>query len=347
MGDLVCITPGVKRLGIFGFCDIRNFTDTTEALQEEVMIFVNNIAEIVHTIVDRFQGSPNKNIGDAFLLVWKFRLDDDSFINERLKRLNNNLKDSSNSKDVKEIKLFKNATLVESINENAEYISDLSDLALMSFLKIICKINRKEKILRYRENETLHTSFNGYKVKMGFGLHLGWAIEGSIGSDYKIDASYLSPNVNIAARLEAATKQYGVPLLISHSLYEFLSDKMKEICRKIDLVTVKGSKKPLGLYTVDINVKNLPIKMESSKSLKEIREINALKKMGVAFGLDNKTFKFEELFKYDKDISLAYKPLNEDFRMNFQNAVENYLNGNWEKAGELFKNDFYFLSACC
>ena len=55
----------------------------------------------------------------------------------------------------------------------------------------------------------------GYSVKMGFGLHFGWAIEvkmnffiikGAIGSVYKIDASYLSPNVNMASRLEAATK---------------------------------------------------------------------------------------------------------------------------------------------
>jgi len=50
---------------------------------------------------------------------------------------------------------------------------------------------------------------------MGFGLHVGWAIEGSIGSFYKIDASYLSPHVNISARLEAATRQYGIPILIS------------------------------------------------------------------------------------------------------------------------------------
>ena len=41
---------------------------------------------------------------------------------------------------------------------------------------------------------------------MGFGLHMGWAIEGPIGSCFKIDASYISPNVNIASRLEAATK---------------------------------------------------------------------------------------------------------------------------------------------
>jgi class 3 adenylate cyclase len=52
-------------------------------------------------------------------------------------------------------------------------------------------------------------------VKLGFGLHLGWAIEGAIGSYYKIDASYLSPNVNMASRLEGATKQFGIPLLLS------------------------------------------------------------------------------------------------------------------------------------
>lgn len=45
-----------------------------------------------------------------------------------------------------------------------------------------------------------------FHVQMGFGLHLGWAIEGAIGSNFKIDASYLSPNVNLSARLEAASR---------------------------------------------------------------------------------------------------------------------------------------------
>ena len=35
------------------------------------MLFVNNIGDIVHTITDRFLGAANKNIGDAFLLVWR------------------------------------------------------------------------------------------------------------------------------------------------------------------------------------------------------------------------------------------------------------------------------------
>lgn len=36
------------------------------------MVFVNEIAEIVHGLVDAYGGSANKNIGDAFLLVWKY-----------------------------------------------------------------------------------------------------------------------------------------------------------------------------------------------------------------------------------------------------------------------------------
>lgn len=72
-GSVNPILPGQKIMAIFGFCDIRNFTDATEVLQEGVMLYVNEIGEIVHGIVDQFSGAPNKNIGDAFLLVWKFQ----------------------------------------------------------------------------------------------------------------------------------------------------------------------------------------------------------------------------------------------------------------------------------
>lgn len=36
------------------------------------MVFVNEIAEIAHSSVDAMSGAANKNIGDAFLLVWKY-----------------------------------------------------------------------------------------------------------------------------------------------------------------------------------------------------------------------------------------------------------------------------------
>ena len=76
-GQLNLVGGGSMITSIFGFCDVRQFTDTTECLQEEVMLFVNRIAHILHGIVAQCAGSANKNIGDAFLLVWKF--DNDSF----------------------------------------------------------------------------------------------------------------------------------------------------------------------------------------------------------------------------------------------------------------------------
>lgn len=59
---------------------------------------------------------------------------------------------------------------------------------------------------KYAKHKGLNQRMKNYEVKMGLGLHFGWSIEGAIGSYYKIDASYLSPNVNMASRLEGATK---------------------------------------------------------------------------------------------------------------------------------------------
>lgn len=42
------LIPGKKLMGIFGFCQIRYFTEATEILQTDIMMFVNEIAEIVH-----------------------------------------------------------------------------------------------------------------------------------------------------------------------------------------------------------------------------------------------------------------------------------------------------------
>lgn len=93
---------------------------------------------------------------------------------------------------------------------------------------------------------------------MGFGLHVGWAIEGAIGSEYKIDASYLSPNVNMASRLEAATKQFGTTILFSGDFAGLLSRDIRARVRQIDCVTVKGSAQPMALFTYDVTTERIP-----------------------------------------------------------------------------------------
>ena len=64
----------------------------------------------------------------------------------------------------------------------------------------------------------------------------------------------------MASRLEAATKQFGVPLLISDDLYNICSNEMQVQLRCIDKVTVKGSIKPIALYTCDLDTSPLLVK---------------------------------------------------------------------------------------
>ena len=96
------------------------------------------------------------------------------------------------------------------------------------------------------------STLRDFKVRMGFGLHSGWAIEGSIGSKVKIDASYLSPHVNLASRLEAATKQYRIPLLMSNSFVSGLTGSIQSTCRRVDNVVFKGSKEAMIIFYQDI-----------------------------------------------------------------------------------------------
>eukprot|EP00607_Mallomonas_marina_P000450 CAMPEP_0182439116 /NCGR_PEP_ID=MMETSP1167-20130531/86234_1 /TAXON_ID=2988 /ORGANISM="Mallomonas Sp, Strain CCMP3275" /LENGTH=845 /DNA_ID=CAMNT_0024632733 /DNA_START=352 /DNA_END=2889 /DNA_ORIENTATION=- len=214
--ELNLMGPGTKIEAIFGYCDIRKFTDTTECLQEEVMLFVNRIAYILHGIVVQCAGSANKNIGDAFLLTWK--IDEHCSIEEKAK---------------------------------------LADQALLSFCKTMVMLSRHHQfICNFSPEATtrLATRFPNYKVQIGCGLHVGWAIEGAIGSYRKIDASYLSPHVNMSEYLESSTKRYGVPILFSEEFYKLLSSTVQPLCRQVDRIQRKAKDIPINLYTYDADL---------------------------------------------------------------------------------------------
>ena len=181
-----------------------------------------------------------------------------------------------------------------------------------------------------------------YRVNMGFGLHFGWGIEGAIGSPYKIDASYLSPNVNISARLEAATRQYGVSILISGELQEILNEPFQEITRLIDIVTVKGSAVPMKFYTVNLKLDCLneiqaPFEGLSVKRKKELR---TEAKKDLKTKLHNEIITTEDLLKEDEDISLMmseHKSNNPEFKKEYKAAFDKYIGGNWGDAYNIFK----------
>mmetsp|Transcript_67151 Transcript_67151/g.212609 ORF Transcript_67151/g.212609 Transcript_67151/m.212609 type:complete len:594 (-) Transcript_67151:201-1982(-) len=302
-GDLNPMVPGKKVFAIFGFCDIRQFTDTTEILQEGVMEFVNSIAKIVHLEVALHEGSANKNIGDAFLLVWKFPSKGDNEMQAEL------VKSGGDFTQLPAAKL--------------EMVNSLADKALAAFAIVMAGLRRSQRLQRYQVNPKLVQRMPGYQVKMGFGLHVGWAIEGAIGSEYKVDASYLSPNVNMASRLEAATKQFGVPILISSDFVKLLSEYVREMVRQIDVVTVKGSKQPMGLYTFDVEpecIEEAPLGRPGDKPIDD----------------DTPSFDdYEMEFLEHPDLVAMRMPIKEDFLRLFTEGFVAYRDGNWSVAKEI------------
>ena len=321
---------GKKIQAIFGFCFIHNFSEINEAFQERTMIFVNQISDIVHSCVDKFNGITNKNLGDCYLLAWKFK--------EKTEKEKEKDKDKENDKS-------------EIMNSNLsnDKVEELADCALLGFLNIIKKINKSQNILAYRKDEDLIKKFGPkYTVQMGFGLHTGWGIEGAIGSYYKIDCSYLSPNVNIAARLETATNIYGVDILFSGEFYDLLSDFMKRKCRKIDIVTLKGSEKPVSLYTVDINKNIHPGKIISKKdrmTLTERRSYYALKKKKLWHKYINQKPKLtlgESYLKQSKGLRQLLKPTKSDmFYTCFEDGFNDYIDGEWKEAAQFLEKARY------
>lgn len=181
-----------------------------------------------------------------------------------------------------------------------------------------------------------------YKVNMGFGLHVGWGIEGAIGSPYKIDASYLSPNVNISARLEAATRQYGVSILLSGELQEILNEPFKEITRLIDIVTVKGSAVPMKFYTVNLKLDCLeearaPFEGMTANAKKEMR---GEAKKDLKAKLDEDIITTEDILKEDEDLlkmMREHKSNQPEFKREYQAAFEKYIDGNWGEAILIFR----------
>jgi class 3 adenylate cyclase len=281
------LLPGVRIYAMFGFCDIHHFEDANLKLSNDVLIFINTIAEIVHSRVHGWHGQCNKNLGNAFVIVW--RIGDEMTLKSQIegigrssikgRGMRGSFKASSpSSPDRGSMKSnFSAKEGVAAFSSDPSADSDqggdgetrekrkiaidlkrvpgvdvLADHALIGYLKIIAELNRNKAVLKYRRDPRLtDNGKNEFKVRMGFGLHAGWAIEGAVGSIQKVDATYLSPHVNMAARLETSSRQYGVPLLASQDFYDLLSQYGQLNMRKLDVVTVKGSEVPIGIYTYD------------------------------------------------------------------------------------------------
>ena len=84
-------------------------------------------------------------------------------------------------------------------------------------------------------------------IAIGIGINTGDAVIGNMGSESRFDYTAIGDAVNTAARLESATKERNVDLLIGESTESLCGYHLK----KLESIKVKGKTKALEIYTYE------------------------------------------------------------------------------------------------
>lgn len=83
---------------------------------------------------------------------------------------------------------------------------------------------------------------------MGIGINSGKVVVGNMGSDQRFDYTCLGDSVNLGARLEGQTKNYGVRLLFGENTAEKIRKTFRVM--ELDCIAVKGKTKGVKVYTL-------------------------------------------------------------------------------------------------
>lgn len=78
---------------------------------------------------------------------------------------------------------------------------------------------------------------------MSFSLHTGKACEGPIGSEFKVDAIYISKEIQIGSRIDSLCDVYNREILLTDDFFNMLSERSKELTRRIESITMNESPK--------------------------------------------------------------------------------------------------------
>ena len=130
----------------------------------------------------------------------------------------------------------------------------LHDMAATACAKMCVAVRRSLELHEYRSLPLLMQRVPGFRVRLLFGLNSGWGIEGAIGSNLKIDPSYLGPDRLLSDDLASCNLTYQTTILTSGTFVNACSRKLAgALFRRIDHVRLRTVRHALYLFSLDID----------------------------------------------------------------------------------------------
>ncbi|MEG4209551.1 GAF domain-containing protein [Microcoleus sp. S13_B4] len=104
-------------------------------------------------------------------------------------------------------------------------------------------VKMREKLAEFNQDRMANGEL---PIGIGMGVHSDEVVSGNIGSSKRMELTSIGDGVNLASRLEGASKQYGTDLIISDNTYRDYADRL--YVRELDFITVKGKSEPVIVY---------------------------------------------------------------------------------------------------
>lgn len=119
-----------------------------------------------------------------------------------------------------------------------------------AYKAVMASIEMQAKLVELRKEWKAQNRYipEAQNMKFRIGLNTGLAKVGFMGTDALASYTMMGDTVNLAARLEAAGKDYGVSIMATDAVYAQIKDRI--FTRRLDVVRVKGKTTPVTLYQI-------------------------------------------------------------------------------------------------